>query len=198
MEAMQTTEPEMTYEEAVEKLKGIGLHSHEIRIYSSRWGSQTIEMYNLDDARTLALALVEAARELHGERWISHRPYGHDTLDEVLTNEEMWDRHYWMVSVWDVLPRAKWHEDAVDPSRTEFIFGHRCGAYRMANPESKVFLSTGGRDCDGYRWAQVHEYRTLLEAHEDLESSYEWADGPMGWSVITQDQFETFDGFGGW
>lgn len=194
METTQTeTKSEMTYEEAIEKLKGFGFHTHEVRISSTRYGNRTLKCFSEDDARSLAHLLVQAARELHGEVWIENR-YGEDSLEELLTWEEFHETDNWKVEVWHVTPRAQWNPEAVNMNAAEFVFGHRRGAYLMARPDSKVFVYTGGRDCDGYRWGSVSEFKTLLEAHEHVEESYRWADGPMGWSVITRDDFEHFNG----
>lgn len=94
----------------------------------------------------------------------------------------------WTIYVYDLYPQKEGTEDI--GRKEEFLFGRRYGAARIANPDSKVFVWYGGRDCDGYTWHNVKEYKTLTEAAEDCESVLQSADGPTSWQISSQDSFE--------
>lgn len=190
-----------TYEERLEKLASIGLHTHEIHVRSWRYKvNEVIKCYSEDDARKLALMLVDAGRETHDEHVLEAK-YIDDYVgvetrcaaEDVLYPD---GEHYgkgWQVTVWCKFPRAKYDENSIaHGNRHEFVFGHRFGANQMANPRSKVFLWIGGRDCDGYRYGSVYEFDEIWDAAKWVEESQSWADGVEGYSVIDQEYFETF------
>ena len=178
---------EMTYEERLAELGKI-LDTHEVHVYSDRFKvNQTLLFRSEWDAREFANLLIEAGRVTHDE--LDDECLECYSEDDVFRNYEspVFGRG-WRVMVFCRFPRQK---NSEVPGRfLEFLYGHRFGAHRMAEPSSKVFVSYGGRDCDGYDWHLTAEYRSLSEAAEDCGSRYESADGPMGWSVITRDQFE--------
>jgi hypothetical protein len=200
---MQTTteEENWTYEERLAKLAAMGFHTHEIHVRSWRYNVDEVIKCNSEaDARELALMLVEAGRETHDEHILTAK-YIDDYVgvEECYSHEDVCHpdgEQYgkgWHVIVSCKYPRAQYDENAIaHGNRHEFVFGHRFGANRMANPRSKVFLWIGGRDCDGYRYGSVYEFDEIWDASKWVLESQSWADGLEGYSVIDREYFETF------
>ena len=163
------------------KLKALGLHSYEVRVQSYNFpkGNRTYKAYSEDDAYALTLALRDAGRALHGETFDRD-----GDLDETVE----WENAQWHVECWDMYPEDDEGKVSSKPKR---MFGHRHGAYIMADPRSKVFVWAGGSDCDGYDYHSTGQFETLLEAHEWLEEVANGAEGPWGWGIITRDDYET-------
>lgn len=200
METQQITESEkLSYEDCLRELASLKIPTHEVHAKSDRFGvNQVFDFYSLEDAREFALLLVAAGRETHDE--IIERSRYIDGYNGVRDRYSAYDvfNNYespvfgmgWLVTVTSLWKPSQRDENVPEHCR-EFVFGHRFGANRMADPASKVFIAYGGTDCDGYRWSSVYEYRDLHEAAKGCDSQYEAADGPMGWSVISQTEFET-------
>lgn len=56
--------------------------------------------------------------------------------------------------------------------------------YRFRSRFAPWLIATAGTDCDGMRWENYSRCWTKGEALRDLDSAYEWADGPMGGKVL--------------
>jgi len=198
MMSIQTQEQELTYEERLRELGKI-VATHEVRVISDRFGvTATLKYHSEEEAREVALWLIDGARWVHEELECKGRYEGdYSGVSKLCTNEELfhdWNSPLygkgWKIEVWCRFPKHPFGEMPL--SVPEFVFGHRFGANRVANPDSKVFVLYSGEDCDHSRWAKVREYKSLREAAEDCEREQENADGPMGYSVISEDEFETF------
>jgi len=195
----QTAEDSLSYEDRIKMLASINIATHEVHVKSDRFKvNQVFKFFNMDDAREFALEMVAAGRITHDEvveksRYVD----GYNGVQDLYSEDEVF-RDYespvfgwgWSVVVTSLFCPSR-RDPNVPESCRKFVFGHRFGANRMADPESKVFVSYGGRDCDGYRWSSVYEYRDLHEAAKGCADQYESADGPMGWSVISKTEFET-------
>jgi hypothetical protein len=194
------TPVEETYEEKLAKLVSLGIATHEVHVKSDRFKvNEKFKFFNLEDAQEFVRACLPAARETHEESWTKGRYVDSYTgLDKTYSHYDVFQNYDsevfgkgWKIEVYCRYPRSRRHPENIEIGM-EFVYGHRFGAHRMAHPSSKVFIHFGGRDCDGYRWNDVCEYRDLHEAAKACDERYESADGPMGWSVITLDDYESF------
>lgn len=199
MQAIEIAD-EDTYEERLANLAANGFPTHEVHIKSDRFGvNERFKFLTLEDAQEFVRACLPAARETHEEEWVDGKYVdSYRGLSQTFSYDAVF-RDYdspvfgkgWWIAVYCLFPRSRRHPEHVDLG-LEFVYGHRYGAHRMANPSSKVFIYYGGRDCDGFKWNDVAQYQDLHEAAKACDSKYEWADGPMGWSVITMDEYEAF------
>lgn len=189
METLAATE-EKSFEKRVEELGALGIPTHEVRVQSYLYGvDQMILFTSEEEARTFAHVMVEAGRAAYGEQTTQGKYIDdYEGVADTCTEEEA------VVRGWRVMVFAHYTEgrNGILISSPTFLFGHRFGANRVADPTSKVFLRIYGRDCDGYGIHKVQEYRDLHAAAEGMDEEYKWADGVLSWSVITKDEFETF------
>jgi len=202
METQTAEIDKASYEDRIKMLASINIASYEVHAKSDRFKvNQTFKFFSLDDAREFALLLVDAGRETHEETVEKSRYVdGYNGVRDLYSEDDVF-RNYdspvfgkgWSVVVTSLF-RPSRRDPNVPENCREFVFGHRFGANRMADPASKVFVSYGGRDCDGYRWSTVYEYPDLHRAAKGCDDQYESADGPMGWSIISKTDFETFGG----
>jgi hypothetical protein len=198
----QTTvaEETLSYEQRLAMLASIRIHTHEVHAKSDHFKvNQVFKFNSLEDAREFALLLVAAARITHDETVLKAKYVdGYNGVENTYSEDDVF-RNYespvfgkgWHVIVTACFRPSRRDESVPEPCR-EFVFGHRFGANRMADPHSKVFVSYGGKDCDGYNWSTVYEYRDLHEAAKGCQDQYESADGYVGWSVISRDEFEEY------
>lgn len=56
-----------------------------------------------------------------------------------------------------------------------------------------VYYIQSGRDCDGVEYGSSHEFDNQYEAEVYINSSYEWADGPMNFSKCTKEEYDSFE-----
>lgn len=63
--------------------------------------------------------------------------------------------------------------------------------YKNLTPQG-VWVWESGRDCDGVRYGTVHflQIGTFEDYCEWMEEAYSWADGPMHFSIIPEDEVE--------
>lgn len=61
---------------------------------------------------------------------------------------------------------------------------------RVVPPHHRVFISIGGRDCDGFGWREYRSFENLKEAQEDVDNTLEWADGPTDYCTLNVDDWE--------
>lgn len=200
MQAQTEVEVEETYEEKLTQLVALGVATHEVRITSDCFKvTEKFKFFSLEDAQEFVRACLPAARETHGEEWVEGRYVDSYTgLEKTYSYYDVF-RNYdsevfgkgWKIEVYCRYPRSRRNPENIEIGM-EFVYGHRFGAHRMAHPSSKVFIHYAGRDCDGYRWDDVREYRDLHEAAKACDDTHEAADGPMGWSIISMDEYEAF------
>ena len=183
---------DIPYEERIAAIQDLGIATHEIRVKAPRFGvNETIECSNEDQAYFIAHNLVDAARELHDEEMDRYGCFEPLTFDEFLSEGG------WKIEVYELFPReltALGLEGNNISRKKRFMFGHRMGASKMANPKSKVFLSISGRDCDNARWSITREFPDLFSAHAYVEEEGRHAEGPWGWSCISRDDYEMSQG----
>lgn len=68
---------------------------------------------------------------------------------------------------------------------------HQIEQQRQAKLNSGVvYYICSGTDCDGVRYAESCKYDNQLKAEQQQEHAYEWADGPMQFTQITEAEYE--------
>lgn len=193
MEMEASSVEEATYEDRLAEIAKIR-PLYEVWVSSWRFGVRgRFEARTLQEVQEFVRLAVDAARVVHGETVV--RPRYRDEYEGVENLVDENDDEF-LEQGWRITVNSLYSPSRRDPSIPErvpsFLFGHRYGANRVANPDSKVFVSYGGTDCDGGEWGRVSEYLDLHDAAKGCHEQYEWADGPMSWSVITKFQFETY------
>jgi hypothetical protein len=179
-----TTEERLTYSERLEMYRRElpRLTLYKLLVHSPRFGTRELRFRTEEDA-------ISIARD-HVVPYLRAR-YGDDHRDD-----NYW--HSWDVQLWCTFCSIPEDEDYADsweshpcPNGNAFVWGWASGQARMAHPLAKVFISMGGRDCDGYRWHTVSQAPTFAEAEKVVQSMYASADGPCGWSSINKHDYET-------
>jgi len=188
----------LTYEDRLRELGKITT-THEVRVRSDRFKvDATLEFRNEEDAREVARLLVEAAREVHGEKEVRGKYTGdYSGLEKIYSYEDVYYNSLsavymqgWSIEVWCLFPKHPYAE--IPLSEPEIVVEYRFGANRVARPDSKVFVYCCGTDCDGTFGQGVYEFAGLREAADGVESLYQGADGSMNYSVISRQEYESF------
>jgi hypothetical protein len=177
----------------------IGIFRFEISI-ASKWKGvhHYTKLYTnfRTDALSLFRKLVSTARELYNEELQTDRYRRGEFLGETVANEDLYDLpNTWEIRVFDSMPCVEKPDGGISfrSEKKEEIAGCRLGAYRLAKSNSKVFVSHGGRDCDRVRYHTLSEFSSLREAADAMDESAKYAEGPWGYSVISRDEFETYE-----
>lgn len=190
---VQVEESVETYESRLSALSKI-LPIFEVFVRSYRYGiNHRFEARSIEEVREFVSAAVEAARKTHDEEIVVPRYCDeYEGVKNLVSDEdEEFQSRGWSLSVYSLFAPSR-RDPEVPESNRQFVYGHRYGANRVANPSSKVFVYYGGRDCDGLSWSSVSEFADLHEAAQGTDSRFESADGPMWWRVASKEEFEGF------
>lgn len=71
-----------------------------------------------------------------------------------------------------------------------WLRGYDSDKMRVAHPKHRVFVSIGGRDCDGFSWREYRSFRNLEEAAKEMNGILYWADGPTGYETLSREEWE--------
>jgi len=198
---MSTEEKDtLTYEDRIEAMAAMGLHTHEIHVRSWRYKVDSVlKCYSENDAYYVGALLSNAGRVTHDETMISGKYIDdYNGVEDCYEEEDVFrpgGSRYgkgWRVTVWEVYPRDSHNQEQLAGGKPVFMFGNRYGANRMARPDSKVFVWIGGTDCDGYRYGDGHEYPSLRDAADGVDESESWSDGREGHHLMTVEDYEAY------
>ena len=185
---MTTNKPKsvknMTYEESLQALVALGVSP--FRVSGTLWGRQieSVLFNTREEACTYLNKEIDKIREEFEEE------VENGILVDTCSPEE--GDKKWTLSVWCDFPSEPGMDRLAHTRKPEFIRGCRFGAERLANPNSKVFVWIGGRDCDNANYGGVYEFNELWDASDYVTESGQSSDGREGYSVITRHDFETF------
>lgn len=156
-----------------------------VETYSAKLGiRRRVRFSAASDALEFAKTIADKARIFHQERSTSGKK-------RTFAQEDFYDcasdayKSWWVVSVLEV------HRNG----EAVWLKGYRYGANRMADPESRIFIRTRGKDAEGFEFCRVDEYRYLSEAKEatdQLEDTLAAAGVTfLVHETITKDEYET-------
>ena len=164
-----------------------------VETYSAKLGiRRRVRFSAASDALEFAKTIADKARIFHQERSTSGKTCdSYSGLKRAFAQADFYDcasdayKSWWVVSVIEV------HRNG----EAVWLKGYRYGANRMADPESRIFIRTRGKDAEGFEFCRVDEYRYLSEAKEatdQLEDTLAAAGVTfLVHETITKDEYET-------